>query len=136
MSAGGQPFQVIYLKNKGLSGSAALSVPMGRYVVSQLVFVLMSTVVMILVSTTNIAGSTNVVSVAFYVGYSLNLFVVLLVGFLSMSKSVGKKIVVGVLVIVLAVLVGLFVRVSIIRNRRRKRRRQKHAQMKQIGKQE
>ena len=50
--------------------------------------------------------------------------------------SKTAKIVVGVLVIVLAVLVGLFVRVSIIRNRRRKRRRQKHAQMKQIGKQE
>lgn len=97
MSTGGEPFQIIYLKTHGLSASASISAPMGRYVLSQLTGVLMSTIAMIVAASTDVISGVNLISIAFYVGYSLNLFITLLTIFLSVSKAVGKKIVVGIL---------------------------------------
>src|SRR5699024_156595 len=51
LATGGEPFQILYLKNRGLSVSSAISVPMGRYVLCQLASILMSTIVLILAAT-------------------------------------------------------------------------------------
>ena len=97
MATGGQPFQIMYLKNRGLSASSAISVPMGGYVLVQIVIMLMSTIVLILATTTNLGGDNTVVSVAFYIGYALNMLVSLITIFLSVSKKIGTKLVVGIL---------------------------------------
>ncbi len=97
MATGGQPFQIMYLKNRGLSASSAISVPMGRYVLVQIAIMLMSTIVLILATTTNLGGDITVVSVAFYIGYALNMLVSLITIFLSVSKKIGTKLVVGIL---------------------------------------
>ncbi len=93
MATGGQPFQIMYLKNRGLSASAAISVPMGNYVLSQIASIIMCAIVLILATTTNVIGGVTVVSVAFYVGFSLNFLLSFVIIFLSISKSVGKKLV-------------------------------------------
>ena len=97
MATGGQPFQIMYLKNRGLSASSAISVPMGGYVLVQIVIMLMSTIVISLATTTNLGGDNTVVSVAFYIGYALNMLVSLITIFLSVSKKIGTKLVVGIL---------------------------------------
>ncbi len=93
LATGGEPFQILYLKNRGLSVSSAISVPMGRYVLCQLASILMSTIVLILAATTDIVGGVNVISVAFYIGYAINTAICLVTIFLSISKKVGAKLV-------------------------------------------
>ena len=97
MSTGGEPFQIFYMKSRGLSASAAISVPMGRYILCQIATIIVSTVAIIIASTNGAWGGSTVVSVACYIGYALNLLVVVVTIFLSVSKNVGKKIVVWVL---------------------------------------
>ena len=53
----------------------------------------MCTIVLIVATTTDVVGGVNVISVAFYIGYGLNLGICLVTIFLSVSKSVGKKLV-------------------------------------------
>lgn len=93
LATGGEPFQILYLKNRGLSAASAISVPMGRYVLAQIATILMCTIVLIVATTTDVVGGVNVISVAFYIGYGLNLGICLVTIFLSVSKSVGKKLV-------------------------------------------
>ena len=96
LSTGGQPFQVFYLNNRGLSASAAISVPMARYVVSQLGWISISIFAVIFALNFSITD-TSVISVASYVGFALNATVLTFTLVLSLSKKLGKKLVVKTL---------------------------------------
>ena len=93
LSTGGQPFQVFYLNNRGLSASSALSVPMARYVVSQIGWMTCSIISVICVAMFDLAEG-SVISIASYIGFALNLTVLTFTLVLSLSKKIGKKLVV------------------------------------------
>ena len=93
LSTGGQPFQIFYLNNRGLGASAALSVPMGRYVASQMGWMICSVVAVLCVALFNLAEG-SVISIASYIGFALNFTVLTFTLVLSLSKKLGKKLVV------------------------------------------
>lgn len=92
MASGGQAFQVSYLKSRGVPVHTSLSLPMAKYVFSQIAWVLISLVCMI-ISWTN-ASYGAFVSVTSILGFCLSSFLLFITVFLSVCKTVGKKIVV------------------------------------------
>lgn len=88
MSTGGQPFQVFYLNKHGVDAGTAISIPLARYVIFQIAWLIIS--VFATVYAAKVYGETNLVSIASYIGFAIN--VVLLVGtwILSVSKKLGK----------------------------------------------
>ena len=93
LSTGGQPFQIFYLNNRGLGASAALSVPMARYVASQMGWMICSVVSVLCVALFNLAEG-SVISIASYIGFALNFTILTFTLVLSLSKKIGKKLVV------------------------------------------
>lgn len=87
MSTGGQPFQVFYLSKRGVDAGTAISIPIARYVVFQIAWLIIGLFATIY-STANF-GETNLVSVASYVGFFLNLLMIVGVWIMSVGK-VGK----------------------------------------------
>lgn len=98
LATGGQPFQVMYMNKRGLKGSDSLSVCMGKYVLQQLTYIAFALVVMIVgITLPNEGTGATVVTATSWVGFALNAFVIVLVGFISISKKVGDKLVSGTL---------------------------------------
>ena len=93
MATGGQPFQVFYLKNRGINVAAAISVPMGKYVINQLCISFVWTVCLIWALTSS-AGLTTVLCV---VGWVMNSLLMVAIIVLSINQRVGTKIVVGIM---------------------------------------
>ena len=93
MSTGGQPFQVFYLKNRGINVAAAISVPMGKYVINQLCLSFVWTVCLIFALTSE-GGLTTVLCV---VGWAMNSLLMVAIIILSVNQRVGTKLVVGVM---------------------------------------
>lgn len=89
MSTGGQPFQIFYLNKHGVDAATAISIPIARYVVFQIAWTLISLVVTIYYVTSGEA-STGLVTVASYIGFVLNVLMIVGVWFLSVSKKVGR----------------------------------------------
>ena len=100
LASGGQPFQVYYLTNRGIKASSAISIPLAKYIMQQLVFTLLS-IVLVIGSLTfwkaDLNGlGTTLVSVAFWIGFVLNIAVFLATVLISTSK-LGNKLVIGIL---------------------------------------
>lgn len=91
MSTGGQPFQIYYLSSHGVDPGTAISIPIARYVIFQIAWLIISLFATIY-STTQF-GETNLVSVASYIGFALNFVMIVGVWFLSVGR-VGKILVV------------------------------------------
>lgn len=96
MATGGQPFQIYYLTQRGLNASAAISVPMGAYVVNQICMVVIWTIALIVSFSTSL-GSFDYLKLVCLIGYILNILLILLIVFLSVSERTGKKLVVWIL---------------------------------------
>lgn len=95
MATGGQPFQVSYLKSRGVPVHGSLSIPMAKYVFSQIAWVLLSLICLIISYTNKSYGAfVSVTSTLGFVLSSLLLFVTI---FLSVCKTVGKKLLVRIL---------------------------------------
>ena len=100
-ASGGQPFQIYYLTNRGVKASSAISIPLAKYIVQQIVFAFMALFLLIGSVTflkeifTNATGST-IVSVASWIGFILNFFIVFFTILLSSSR-LGHKLVIGIL---------------------------------------
>lgn len=100
-ASGGQPFQIYYLTNRGVKASSAISIPLAKYIVQQIVFAFVSLVLLIGSLTflkdvfTSATGST-IVSVASWIGFSINSFVVFFTILLSSSR-LGHKLVICIL---------------------------------------
>ena len=97
MSTGGQPFQIFYLTHRGLNASAAISVPMGRYVVNQLVLLFIWIIAIIASFCVDLGESFSYVQVLCIIGFVLNSILIFGIVFLSVSQTTGKKLVLWVL---------------------------------------
>ena len=99
LASGGQPFQIYYLTKRGVKGSDSVSICMGKYVIQQIAYIIFTLIIMILsiaLSSTDTVGGT-VVTASSWIGFSLNAFLIFIVAIISINKSVGNKIVLGVL---------------------------------------
>ena len=96
LATGGQPFQIYYLNKRGVKGDAATSIPMSRYVFWQIAHVVFSSLMLIFNGSTYFSGSPLVVSAA-TIGLIINGSLMLIILFLSVSKRVGPRFVIGIL---------------------------------------
>ena len=96
MSSGGEPSQIFYMNHRGLDASTAISVPMARYVVSQIAWMIVG---IFAVLTIIFEGTmdVSVVLVVGLVGFGANFLLTSLCLLLSMNKKLGNKLVVKVL---------------------------------------
>lgn len=95
MATGGQPFQISYLKSRGMPVHTSLSIPLAKYEFQQMSWVVLS-FICLLISFTNKAYGTFV-GVTSILGFCLSSVMLFVTVFLSVCKSLGRKIVVKVL---------------------------------------
>ena len=89
-----RPFQVYYLNKRGVKSQIATSVPLAKYIFSQISFVLI--VIITLITNAGAQGNDAIVVTAAWLGLSLNLILLLGVMVLSVSKKIGPKVTIGV----------------------------------------
>lgn len=95
LATGGQAFQVTYLRGRDMPLQSALSIPFARYTFSQIVWVTVSLICLI-VGLASKTVNTAVLGIA-GVGFVLGSFMLFVTIFLSVCKTAGKKILVKVL---------------------------------------
>ena len=98
LATGGQPFQVYYLSKRGLNASSATSVPLAKYIYSQTTYILFVFIMMLFGS--GIIQGANIspfVMTLAYVGLSLNLLLIFAIIWLSVSKKIAPRMVIGIL---------------------------------------
>lgn len=95
LGTGGQPFQVYYLNKRGVKSQIATSVPLAKYIFSQVTFV--SVALIALITNTFAQGNNAIVVSAAWLGLVLNVILLTGVLVLSVSKKVGPKVTIGVL---------------------------------------
>lgn len=93
MGSGGQPFQIFYLSSRGLNASAAISVPMGRYVIGQISTLIIWVIIFLGSFSIDLGENFAYIRPLCVIGLVVNLLLILLVAFLSINQRVGKKIV-------------------------------------------
>ncbi|MBO5394759.1 MAG: flippase-like domain-containing protein [Clostridia bacterium] len=91
LATGGQPFQVTYLKGRGVPIHNALSIPLSKYVFSQIAWLLVSLTALIVSNVDKSYGDW--VSIMSIIGFILSFFVLFIIFFLSVSKKVGRVLV-------------------------------------------
>lgn len=97
LATGGQPFQVYYLNKRGLNASSATSVPLAKYIYSQVTYILFSLIVLLCGSGFITTSVNPLVMTLCYIGLALNLLLLLAIFFLSISKKVAPRIMFGLL---------------------------------------
>lgn len=96
MSSGGEPFQIYYLKKRGIRGEVATSIPIVKSLFWQISNTFLCAVLLIFNSKAYIGGNPLVITLA-WISVGANLIVLLSILMLSISKRVGPKIVIGIL---------------------------------------
>ncbi len=99
LATGGQPFQIYYLNKRGLNASSATSVPLAKFIFSQLVYIIISALVLLLDGRALLLGLdvSPIIITMCYIGLGLNLFLVGSVLWLSVSKRIAPKMMLGIL---------------------------------------
>ena len=98
MSTGGQPFQIYYMNKRGIRGDVATGIPLVKYIMWQITYVIICTFVLIFNSVKYGGGATDVITTtAAWIAISINIAIFMTVVLLSVSKKVGPRIVIGVL---------------------------------------
>lgn len=95
MATGGQPFQVAYLKSHGVPLHTSLSIPLGKYIFSQIAWFIISLICLIYSFVT--PNQNAFVSITSIIGFILGSVVLVATIFLCICKSFGKKLVVKIL---------------------------------------
>lgn len=90
-SFGGQPFQIFYLNSRGVKAGIASSVPLAKYMFSQISFCIIS-LVMLIVGITKYNESVQVVVTWSIISLCISIFFLALIVFLSISKRVAPRI--------------------------------------------
>ncbi|MBQ8749568.1 MAG: flippase-like domain-containing protein [Clostridia bacterium] len=101
LASGGQAFQIYYLTSRGVKASKAISIPLARYIIQQIVFAFIALFLLIgsltfLKETFTSATGSTLVSVASWIGFTINFFVIFATIILSSSR-LGHKVVIGIL---------------------------------------
>ncbi len=92
MSSGGEPSQIFYMNHRGLDASTSISVPMARYVVSQIAWMIIGLVAVFVIIFTQVMD-VSVVLVVGLLGFAANFILLSICLILSMSKKIGNKLV-------------------------------------------
>lgn len=95
MATGGQPFQIAYSKSHGLPMHTSLSIPFGKYIFGQIAWFILSLVC--LIYSIAVMNMNVFVMTTSIIGFVLGSVVLIVAVFLSVCKTVGKKLVVKVL---------------------------------------
>ena len=91
-SFGGQPFQIYYLSTRGVNAGIATSVPMAKYMFSQISFSIIALIMLILGSGTYGEQSKLVVTISI-ISLVISMLFLLDIIFLSLSKKVAPRLV-------------------------------------------
>lgn len=105
--AGGQPFQMIYLKQRGYSGGACGAVPIVGFLTQQFAFLLVALVVFI--ANPSVINQSLFVRVQAYVGFAFYAFVPLMILFFA---ALPKP-----FITILKALVGLLHKIKIVKDK-------------------
>ncbi len=100
LASGGQPFQIYYMNKRGLTGSQSVSVCMGKYVIQQIAYIIFAFIIMMLsISLSNSTSSVSgtVVTATSWVGFALNFLLIAIIVIISINKTVGNKLILGLL---------------------------------------
>lgn len=92
-SFGGQPFQIYYLNTRGVNGGIATSVPMAKYMFSQISFCFIALIMLIVGSGTYGESSSLVVTISI-ISLSICLLFLFLITFASLSKKIAPSIII------------------------------------------
>lgn len=95
LATGGQPFQITYLKSRGIPVHTALSIPLAKYVFATISWVIISFICLIISFLDTSYGTF--ISIMSIIGFVLSFAVLAVTIFLSVCKTIGKKLVVHVL---------------------------------------
>ena len=96
MSSGGEPSQIFYMNHRGLDAGTSISVPMGRYVVSQISWMIIGLIAVFVIIFTQVMD-ISVVLVIGLLGFAANFILLSVCLILSMSKKIGNKLVAKIL---------------------------------------
>lgn len=96
MSTGGEPFQIYYLKNRGIRGEVATSIPIIKSLFWQIGNSIVATTLLIFNSGAYANKNPLIVTLA-WGAVAFNLVVLSVIILLSLSKKVGPRIVIGIL---------------------------------------
>lgn len=94
-SFGGQPFQIYYLSTRGVNAGIATSVPMAKYMFSQISFSIIALIMLILGSGTYGEQSKLVVTISI-ISLIISMLFLLAIIFLSLSKKVAPRLVISI----------------------------------------
>ena len=93
LGAGGQPFQIVYLKKRGLSSGSSAALPIAGFLSLQLAFALVAAVVFIFNG--SVAQNVDAIRITAYVGLAFYLFVPLCVVLFSCAPERFGKLICG-----------------------------------------
>lgn len=96
MSTGGEPFQIFYMKGRGVRGEVATSVPIVKSLFWQISNTILGIILLIFNAKAYIGSEPIVVTIA-WISIAFNTLVLSTILFLSVSKKVGPRIVIGIL---------------------------------------
>ncbi|MBR1925372.1 MAG: flippase-like domain-containing protein [Clostridia bacterium] len=96
LSTGGQPFQVYYLIKRGLPAGTATSVPVAKYLYTQFFNVIFMATIFIL-QRSYIVKLSPFMQTLCYIGFSITVFLLGAILFLSLSKKVAPACTIGLL---------------------------------------
>lgn len=95
-SFGGQPFQIFYLNSRGVRAGIASSVPLAKYIFSQISFCLIS-LIMLIVGVTHYNQEIEVVVTFSIISLCLSIIFLFAIIFLSVSKKIAPKMTMGLI---------------------------------------
>ncbi len=113
LSTGGQPFQILYMSKYGIKVGEGVSIAMGKYIFSQIVFFLWVT--FFLMRNLLLGGVQSVSSVAggvaatfSWIGYVVLAVVIVTILLISLNRRIGAGFVVGILKLLSKIHIGKF----------------------------
>ena len=110
-ASGGQPFQVYYYTKVNVKTDESTSVIMMSFIIHQFVFCMFGIIALIMYHQDLVVNKNTAFRIAVWLGISVNVFIFLLMIFISLSKHV-KKAFMG--------LIGLIYSIKFLRNKKEK----------------
>lgn len=96
MSSGGEPYQIFYLKKRGIRGEVATSIPIVKSLFWQISNTSLCVALLIFNARAYLNSNPLIITLA-WVSVGINTMVLLSILLLSVSKKVGPRIVIGIL---------------------------------------
>lgn len=96
MSTGGQAFELMYLRSRGLRSATATSVPFAKLIINQIVFILLA-ITLLIISGLEIVSSAKFATVIALISLSILSTIVIFILFLSVSKIWAPKLILSIL---------------------------------------